>query len=150
MNELISTFKNTLFNNYANFSGRADRVEMWVFVAGLYLAFCIIYLLMYPFIMVGTIFGAVASSGGGSTMPAIGILLMYLIIGLIYLSVLIPLLGVSVRRLHDTGRSGWYVLLGLIPFLGSIPLIVLLSIDGDRGENIYGADPKIERYRIKD
>jgi len=57
---------------------------------------------------------------------------------LYFLAILIPFLAVTVRRLHDTGKSGWWCLLGLIPLVGTIWLIVLLASDGDREENAYG------------
>jgi uncharacterized membrane protein YhaH (DUF805 family) len=58
------------------------------------------------------------------------------------LGVFIPSLAVAVRRLHDTGKSGWFYLIGLIPFIGSIWLIVLFVTEGDAGTNAYGPDPK--------
>jgi uncharacterized membrane protein YhaH (DUF805 family) len=58
------------------------------------------------------------------------------------LAVLVPALAVGARRLHDTGRSAWWLLIYLIPVIGWIWLIVLFAIDGDQGANPYGADPK--------
>jgi len=57
---------------------------------------------------------------------------------LYFLAILIPFLAVTVRRLHDTGKSGWWCILGLIPLVGTIWLIVLLASNGDREENAYG------------
>ncbi len=56
--------------------------------------------------------------------------------------VFLPSLAVAIRRLHDQGKSGWFYLVGLIPFIGGIWLIILLATEGDRGPNEYGADPK--------
>jgi uncharacterized membrane protein YhaH (DUF805 family) len=65
------------------------------------------------------------------------------VFGAIYsLAVLIPSLAVSVRRLHDTNRTGWWVLIGLIPLVGTIILIVFLATDSQPGENQYGPNPK--------
>jgi uncharacterized membrane protein YhaH (DUF805 family) len=65
------------------------------------------------------------------------------LLGLLYsLAVLLPSLGVGVRRLHDTGRSGWWLLIGIIPVIGWIVRIVFLATDGERLPNIYGPDPK--------
>ena len=62
--------------------------------------------------------------------------------GFYVLGVLIPGLAVAVRRLHDTGKSGWFFLLVLIPLVGSIWLIILLATNSDFGENQYGPNPK--------
>jgi uncharacterized membrane protein YhaH (DUF805 family) len=62
--------------------------------------------------------------------------------GLYTLAILIPCIAVSVRRLHDTSRSGWWVLIGLIPIIGVIVLIVFMVQDGTPGENQYGKNPK--------
>lgn len=62
--------------------------------------------------------------------------------GLYSLAVLIPSLAVSVRRLHDTSRSGWWLLIALIPLVGAIVLIVFMAQDSKPGENQYGANPK--------
>ncbi len=55
---------------------------------------------------------------------------------------LLPGLGVAVRRLHDTGRSGWMILIGLIPFVGAIALFVFMCLDSQPGPNEYGPNPK--------
>jgi len=60
---------------------------------------------------------------------------------LFYLATLIPALAVSVRRLHDTDSSGWWLLLGLIPLIGMIVLIVWWCLEGSKGYNRFGADP---------
>ena len=57
------------------------------------------------------------------------------------LAVLIPSLAVGVRRLHDTGKSGWYILIGLIPCVGGLILLVFFVTQGDMGDNEYGPDP---------
>lgn len=107
-----------VLENYAVFSGRARRQEFWMF-----LLFSTIVAFILPF------FGRVTVGYDG--------------IGLLYqLAVLIPSIAVSVRRLHDTDRSGWWVLIILIPILGSIVLLVFMAQDGNQGENQYGADPK--------
>jgi uncharacterized membrane protein YhaH (DUF805 family) len=62
--------------------------------------------------------------------------------GVYSLAVLIPSLAVSVRRLHDTDRSGWWLLISLIPIIGAIVLIVFAAQEGTSGENRFGSDPK--------
>jgi uncharacterized membrane protein YhaH (DUF805 family) len=58
------------------------------------------------------------------------------------LAVLVPSIAVGVRRMHDIGKSGWWLLISLIPLIGAIWLIVLLATEGNQGSNQYGADPK--------
>ena len=74
------------------------------------------------------------------------------LIGPIYmlyvLAMLLPSLAVSVRRLHDIGKSGWMVLISLIPIIGSIWLLILFVTDGQVGENEYGLNPKEESEYI--
>jgi len=107
-----------VLKKYAVFSGRARRKEFWMF-----LLFNIIIA-----IVLGIIEGIIGSPG---------------IIGMLYsLAVLIPSIAVSVRRLHDTDRTGWWVLIGLVPFIGFIVLLIFMVFDGTPGENQYGPSPK--------
>lgn len=62
--------------------------------------------------------------------------------GLYSLAVLIPSLAVTVRRLHDTGRTGWWILIALIPFIGGIVLLIFMVFDSELGANEYGPNPK--------
>jgi uncharacterized membrane protein YhaH (DUF805 family) len=64
--------------------------------------------------------------------------------GLYSLAVLLPSIGVSIRRLHDTNRSGWWLLLSFIPILGWIALLIFYVQDSDPGDNQYGSNPKLE------
>ncbi|MEV7392632.1 MULTISPECIES: DUF805 domain-containing protein [unclassified Streptomyces] len=106
-----------VLKKYAVFSGRARRQEYWMFT----LFNVIIYIALT---VVGRIIGFSA-------------------LGLLYsLAVLLPGLGVAVRRLHDTGRSGWAILVGIIPLVGWIIAIVWLASEGKPEENQYGANPK--------
>src|SRR5436305_7290547 len=108
--------------HYAQFSGRANRSEYWLFV----LVFVIIYFVC--FIIDYNAFW----SGQMNIMPLSTIA---------YLVHFIPGLAVLVRRLHDTDRSGWWLLISLVPVLGSIWLLVLLCSEGTYGPNEYGPDP---------
>ena len=75
----------------------------------------------------------------------IGIAMDSPVLGVIYsLAVLLPGLGVTIRRLHDTGRAGWWVFISVIPLIGQIWLLILLCLEGDSGSNQYGEDPKTE------
>jgi uncharacterized membrane protein YhaH (DUF805 family) len=64
--------------------------------------------------------------------------------GLYTLAVLLPSIAVGIRRLHDTGRSGWWLLLSLIPLVGAIILIIYLCEDSKENENQYGPNPKFD------
>ena len=103
---------------YAVFSGRARRKEYWLFVL-----FSVI---------IAVVLGVVeVLVGGPGVLPS-----------LYYLAVLIPTIAVGVRRLHDTNRSGWWLLIGLIPVVGGIVLLVFTVQDSEAGDNQYGANPK--------
>jgi len=111
------------WKNYVNFQGRARRKAYWMFVL-----FNIIAL-----IILGVIEGALGLSG----QSGYGILT-----GIYSLAMILPLIALAVRRLHDTGRSGWWILIGLVPLVGPIILIVFYVIDSQPGTNQYGPNPK--------
>lgn len=110
-------------SNYANFNGRSRRREYWMFVLfNMLFAFAAFSL---DFLM-------------GMAAPEMGFGPFY---GLYSLAVFIPGLAVTVRRLHDTGKSGWMMLISFIPLIGAIWLFVLLVTPGDQGQNRFGDDP---------
>ncbi|MBS7455550.1 DUF805 domain-containing protein [Coralloluteibacterium stylophorae] len=116
MNWYVSVLK-----QYATFSGRARRTEYWMYTL-------INLLILFGLMVVDALIG---TSGG------IGVL------SLIYsLAVMLPGIAVTVRRLHDTGRSGWWVLIALVPVAG-IVLLVFMCLEGEAGSNDYGVDPKL-------
>ena len=113
-----------VWKKYAVFNGRSRRKEYWYFV-------------LFNLI-VGMALGLVDSMTGMYNYEAgLGLLS-----GVYSLAVIIPGIAVGVRRLHDTGRSGWWLLIGLIPFIGAIVLIVFCVQDSQPGENGYGPNPK--------
>lgn len=114
------------FKKYAVFSGRADRSEYWYFVL-FQLIFAIAAMLLDN--MLHLTFGV---------LPYGALYLLYA------LASLVPSLAVAVRRLHDINKSGWYLLVSLIPIAGSIWLLVLLVTKGTVGPNKYGVDPSGE------
>jgi uncharacterized membrane protein YhaH (DUF805 family) len=111
------------WKNYVNFQGRARRKAYWMFVL-----FNIIAL-----VVLGVIEGAIGLSGQNGY----GILT-----GIYSLAMILPLIALAVRRLHDTGRSGWWILIGLVPLIGPIVLIVFYVTDSQPGTNQYGPNPK--------
>lgn len=126
---------------YATFTGRARRSEYWYFT----LAQALLGLVLgVVFAVVAGIVGVAAgndTTGGTSAVGGLVIVLFYLLIGAVYLGLLLPALAVNARRLHDTGRSGWWILLSLVPF-GSIVLIVFHCLDSIPGPNQFGPNPK--------
>ncbi len=113
-----------VFKKYAMFGGRARRMEYWYFI-------------LFNFI-VSFVLGVIdAMTGSFSAEAGIGLLG-----GLYALAVLLPSVAVSVRRLHDTDHSGWWLLIALIPLIGAIVLLVFMVQDSKPGANQYGANPK--------
>lgn len=112
-------------SKYAVFNGRARRKEYWMFA--LVNALAILALSFWD--------GAVGTYdyeiGGG------------LFSGLYSLLVLLPSLAVTVRRLHDTGRSGWWLLLAFLPLVGLVVMLVFLASDSEGGPNRFGPNPKV-------
>lgn len=113
-----------VLRKYAEFDGRARRKEYWMFT----LFNIIIYIALS---IVDQVAGLNKLTGGISPLAT-----------LYSLGVLIPGLAVSVRRLHDTNKSGWWILIAFIPLIGAIVLLVFMVTDGDRGKNRFGRDPK--------
>lgn len=111
---------------YADFRGRSRRLEYWMFSLGLVIVYVILILLL-PFM---------AGGESGTDHPLFGLLLVA-----VGLALFLPALAVQVRRFHDQGRSGWLVLLGLIPVIGSLILLVMMCLPGEKGPNAYGPDP---------
>jgi uncharacterized membrane protein YhaH (DUF805 family) len=114
-----------VLRQYADFEGRARRTEYWMFVL-----FSVIISIVLN--VLDNLLGLAFMAGTAGWLS-----LLY------SLAVLLPSLGVSVRRLHDTGRSGWWVLIALVPLVGAIVLIVFTATEGNRGPNAYGPDPKV-------
>ncbi len=110
-----------VWKKFAVFSGRARRKEYWMF---------------FLFNIIAVVILTIGDGMIGRTQQGIGILT------LIYdLAVLIPSLAVAVRRLHDTDRTGWWLLIALVPLIGVIVLLVFFCIGGTKGSNRFGADP---------
>ena len=107
-----------VLKKYAVFNGRARRKEYWMF-----------FLLNFIIALMLLLFELLVGSGG--------------IIGLMYsLAVLIPGIAVTIRRLHDTDRSGWWIFIGLVPLIGAIVCLILMILDSTPGDNRYGQNPK--------
>ena len=111
---MVNAFKLVVFERYAQFEGRAGRAEYWWFVLANFLISVALNIL-----------GRAAD--------------VFLLAGFVVsLALFVPALAVAIRRLHDTSRSGWWLLIVLIPFVGWIILIVFLASEGTPGSNEYG------------
>ncbi|NRD78950.1 DUF805 domain-containing protein [Bacillus sp. BRMEA1] len=108
-----------VLKNYVGFQGRARRKEYWMFV-------------LFNFIISIVL----------SILQAILHLHQFLT-GLYSLAILLPSLAVTVRRLHDIGKTGWWILIGLIPIIGDIILIIFNCFDSEEQTNKYGPNPKV-------
>ncbi|MEL6696197.1 MAG: DUF805 domain-containing protein [Bacteroidota bacterium] len=117
MNYYIDVWK-----KYGQFYGRARRAEYWYFI--LFNALAMTALVMLDLFLI---------EGVGIEFPVLTVAYI--------LASIIPNLAVTTRRLHDTGKSGWMMLISLIPF-GNIVLLVFMCMDSEPGENIYGPNPK--------
>lgn len=114
---LIAAFRRVVAESYAKFDGRSGRAEFWWFF------------------LANLIVGVVLSLlGQASTFFYI----IYVIYGL---ALIIPSIAVGIRRLHDINRTGWWILIALVPLVGFIVLLVFYATAGDRGTNQYGPEP---------
>ena len=112
--------------NYAVFNGRSNRSEFWYFTL---------------FYLISVILAIVLDNVLGFVFDNSPYGIIYVIF---VLATLLPNLAVTVRRLHDLDKSGWWIFIGAIPFIGSIWLLILLAMAGTNGPNKYGPDPKGE------
>ena len=113
--------------NYVNFQGRAQRKEYWFYLL-FYILFAIAVVLVESFLGLSDL-----SDPEKGTGP------LYAIYTLAFL---LPSIAVAVRRLHDIGRTGWWLLLALIPLVGAIVLLIFYCLDSQPGDNKYGPNPK--------
>ncbi len=119
---------------YAEFSGRSRRKEYWMF-------FLLNMIVLFGLAIVGGILGAFTPSATGEMGLGSGLILG--LFGLYALAIFIPSLAVQVRRFHDQDKSGWFVLLGFIPYVGGIVVLVFMCLEGTKGKNRFGDDPKM-------
>ena len=126
-------YLNVMRDNYTNFSGRARRKEYWMFT------------LVYIIILIGctvldNVLGTVFMMDAGPLGEiSMGYGWAYTICGLLHF---IPALALGVRRLHDLGKSGWFYLILLIPFIGVAWLLIIFCFEGKKEDNKWGPDPK--------
>jgi uncharacterized membrane protein YhaH (DUF805 family) len=115
----------TCMKKYADFNGRARRAEYWMFFLFSFI-FAIVAMFLDNFL--------------GTASEELGYGLFYILFGL---AIIIPSWAVLVRRLHDIGKSGWWVFISLVPIVGGIWLFILTITDSEPGFNEYGENPKL-------
>lgn len=125
----------TVLRQYAEFSGRARRKEYWMFTL-------VHWVVVFGVVLV--FFGLEWATGSEALVNVgVGVMLVYL------LATFVPVLALTSRRLHDTGRSGWWQVIGFIPLvsiIGAPVLLVFCALDGTRGLNAHGLDPKVPAH----
>ena len=130
----------SVWSKYATFSGRAPRSEYWFFQLFVFLVIMALGLVAMATGalagMNGTSTEAAPTTAGGIVAMIVGLAMLVFILGLI-----VPSIALSVRRVHDTGASGWFVLLFIIPYVGGLIAIVWGCIPGTPGPNAYGPSP---------
>lgn len=109
---------------FAVFSGRSRRKEYWYFVL-------FNFIISIVLVLIDTLLGTFSQSAN------IGLLS-----GIWGLAMLLPAIAVSIRRLHDIDRTGWWLLISFVPLIGSIILFIFALLDGTPGDNRYGPSPK--------
>ena len=124
------------YKRYADFSGRSQRKEYWLFQL---LLVMVIVVAVLPFFATSAAFesnaGAEPELSGFAIAGAV-------LLGIFVLGSIIPSIAVTVRRFHDQDKSGWFYLLSFIPYVGGWIVFVFMCLDGTHGENKYGPDPK--------
>lgn len=137
---IFDWWKKVVFENFANFNGRARRKEYWSFQLVNFL------MLIVPYILLIVGLANVEVTGSFGTLGILSIIFLFIFA----LVTFVPSLAVLVRRLHDTNRSGWNFFLGLIPVIGSFILLYFYFSDGSVGRNNYGDDPKRPHNEISE
>ncbi|WP_309573362.1 DUF805 domain-containing protein [Deinococcus sp.] len=136
----MNDYLNVIRNNYANFQGRARRREYWMFSL---INAIILFILEIPALLSLPATLATTDSNGQTSSPLIAPVLISGLLVLVYgLAIIVPSLAVSVRRLHDTGKSGWWYLISFVPFIGSLAMLVLMVLDSEPASNQWGPNPK--------
>ena len=116
----IDYYKEALFDKYADFEGRARRAEFWQFY------------IIHALVVIGLVFTSSIISPRFYIPAMIGYSLF----------AIVPCLAITVRRLHDIDKSGWWILIKMIPVVGALIFFIFLVTEGTYGPNYYGEDPK--------
>lgn len=144
MEQFNRYFLDVLKNKYMQFSGRASRSEFWYFIL---FYFIISFLLSMLDTLLGTSYTYEIATNtlvtGDAQMASAAVTQSIGYLGLLFgLVMFLPSIAISIRRLHDTGKSGWWLLISLIPIIGFFVLLFFYVQDSQPGENEYGPNPK--------
>jgi uncharacterized membrane protein YhaH (DUF805 family) len=129
--EVLMEYMFMPLRRYVDFSGRSRRKEYWMFFLFVLIVTAVLT------VLTGTRETNYTSDGMGFSIQSQSPFVLIWV-----LVILLPSLAVQVRRFHDQDKSGWFVLLGFIPFVGGIIVLVFMCLEGTRGDNRFGADPK--------
>lgn len=122
-------FLDPILHHYADFNGRTPRKAYWMFTL-----LNVVFFFGFAMLM-GAMSGMLPGSDLGTFFIMIGLLM------LIGLALLVPIIAIHVRRLHDLGYSGWWYLISFIPYLGGFALLILMCLPSQEGSNKYGPHP---------
>ena len=123
------------YARYFDFAGRSRRMEYWMFQ--------LFIVLVYAALMIAVLLsGGGMDIGGAEAAPGPLVLMMFFVTSIWAIATVIPTFALTIRRLHDTNRSGFWILIGFIPIVGGLVLLYFMLIEGTRGPNLFGADPK--------
>ncbi|OCG41442.1 aminopeptidase [Gilliamella sp. Fer2-1] len=123
----MNWFIDCITKNYANFNGRARRKEYWMYF-------------LFNLLLVGIALNLITVILGSISHSLLSV--MTFVQFIVSIALVIPGLAVTVRRLHDIDKSGWWILIGVIPLIGAIVLFVFACLDSTPGSNQYGENPK--------
>lgn len=130
MEQFNKYFVDTVKSRYAKFDGRASRSEYWYFIL-FYLILSFIVALIDTFVLNPMMGVTPVDSAQGGILQII-----------VALALLVPSIALAIRRLHDTGKSGWWLLIALIPVIGALVLLYFYVVDSESGTNRFGMNPK--------
>lgn len=132
------------FRNWNKPQGRSSRSEYWWWVLFYVLA-------VIAFALIASLVAAVVAGGSAARSPNAFASVLALLIVIWTVVLIAPTLAVSIRRLHDTDRSGWWLLLNFVPYVGSLILLVIYCLDGSPGPNRFGPRPggNLATYRAQ-
>ena len=122
------------YKRYFDFSGRSRRKEYWMFVLLAFIVYILLGGMLFAVGMSVNSMGEPEMGGGGMVFAGL--------LGIFVLASLIPSLAVQVRRFHDQDKSGWFVLINFVPYIGGLIVLVFMCLEGTRGPNRFGPDPK--------
>ena len=127
---------------YADFQGRSRRMEYWMFQL---LIILVMLAAVIAFVAIAAMTGDVESEAAST----VGVSFIGLFV-VAYLAIIVPAIAVQVRRFHDQDKSGWLVLLNFVPYVGGLIVLVFMFLEGTRGPNQYGPDPKNPEQSLGD